>query len=256
MPRSISKHAFSDLLRNAVEPVTDRELRPRFSALIEKQLILSLSGEKQTGDDVQRDALQVDDALGASALAFFCREHNALVLQFHMARLYMAYFLRAAAGIPDEQEQVAEGIGFRKKRKNLLEVLRLHVYFAALRRGLLQLLHRVGFKIPQLDAPIVEPLNGNIGATLVCVAPAFAAIHPIDYMERLKACGRHISDARMLAEGFEMPGVPFKGAGAAMALAPNQVLRAKVINRNDVFHDYGVANYYSSRVGELVHIVN
>lgn len=86
MPGGIGKHALSSLAGYAYEAVAHAVLCPAVIALIAEKLAFRMQG-KQTGNDFERSAVKIDDALRPLTLRFFGWKHDAFAVKFHMARL-------------------------------------------------------------------------------------------------------------------------------------------------------------------------
>jgi hypothetical protein len=71
-----------------------------------------LSPLQEPPNDLQGRAVQVDELRVALALRFLLGDDDDGSVQVYVPRLDMPGLLRSAAGVPDEEEQVAEGVAF------------------------------------------------------------------------------------------------------------------------------------------------
>jgi hypothetical protein len=93
----------------AVHSVAHRVLRPRPPPDVAEQLALG-SHCHQAGHDLQRRAVQVDDTRVTLALRLVLRDDDSLVIQLNVPGFDVPGLLRPAARMPEEQEEVAEGV--------------------------------------------------------------------------------------------------------------------------------------------------
>lgn len=252
MPGSIAEQALAYYFREPVEAVANGILCPRLIAVIEKQLGLSL-GLHEPLNDGQRWALQIDNPLGALSLRFGGRKYNTLVLKVHVAALNMANFLRSTASIPDEGNEIMKRVTFIQPQQHAFKIGLRHVYFAALGRGLFELLDGIAINITKLFAPIKDALNRYNSAAFIVISPLFTVgINPFHNLKRLQVQGNGICNARMGIKLTQIALIPFMGAGRLMALTPSQVFFAKSIKCNRTSHAFDDIKtwYISTLAGE------
>lgn len=106
MTGGIHKHLPAYFLADTVHPIADCELRPRGTALIQKQFAFPAPCHELMHDS-QSIPLQINDALGTLSLGFFSGEYNALFFEVNVTGFNVAHLLRPASCLPDEYEQGA-----------------------------------------------------------------------------------------------------------------------------------------------------
>lgn len=237
MPRGIAEDLAPDDSGNTQEAVADGVLAPCGAALIQEQFALPALCH-EAGNDSQRLALKVNDALGTLALGLFSGKHDALPVKLDMPALDMANLLRPASGLPDKYEQITERIGGFQQGKDFLVIPRLHVSLAALCGRLLHACKRAAFKMALLYRPVVNPLDGHDSTPAVGAAPGGMRIHPLCDIEGLDAGSRKVGYARICQKALKMTLIPFKAAGSAVLGAPEKIFGCKVANRDAVHHNY------------------
>lgn len=231
----ISKHLLPGNIGNVVEPIADREFRPWLSSVIQEKFARAVFGHKSV-DDFKRNAMQVDYAFSSFPFRLLRRENNTLVFEIDVTRLDMPCFLRAASGLPEKYEKVPERLMGLKQGKNLLEVLQLHIRFAALRWRLFHAGKWRAFQMPLFHAPVVDTLHGDDSAPAVGTSPGGFAVNPFRDVPRLDSGGVQIGNAGMLEEVLEITAVPFARTRRTMFAAPSGVLRNQRVYRKCVFH--------------------
>lgn len=225
----VTEHFLAGLLGEAKKAVANGVFRPGIAALVPEKLAVDMT-RHQASDDFERNPMQVDDALRALALALLCWKDDALTFQLHMARLNRSGFLGPASGMPDEHEEIPEGVALCNKRKQMLVVLRLHVDFAPSGRRLLHPSKGSPFEMSLLYRPIPNALHSDDGATGISRSPGGLAVRPFRHVKRLDGCRLKFYNAGVFKEVAEVAAVPFQAARSPVFFAPSKILRNERMN--------------------------
>ncbi len=245
MSSSIAEHPLAQRLGNAMEAIADRKFSPCVATGIQEKLSFRPKG-CQAGDDLQRLALQVDNAFRALAFGFLRWKYNTFIIKLDVPSFNMPRLLRPSAGLPNELEQVEKRIFSIDQRKDIGIVIRRHIDFPTLRLGLFELLDRVGLNVAKLLSPVVYPLHGDDSAASVGVTPALSmGINPLHDLVGLEVSGSGISHAGIGHKLVKIASVPFMCTGRLMRLAPSQELGCKGVKGDAIFHTLSIANMAS-----------
>lgn len=237
VPGSITKHTLSHSLGNTVESIADGVLCPWSAAIVFEQLSTTGFFEQQAFCNLPSPAMQVDDPLGSLALRFLRREYDALMHHINVARFNVANLLRAAAGVPDKFQQIAEWVAWTQPRKNLRKVARLHVNLTAFSLWLFKPGNGVNVGISQLDSPVIDSLNGDDSAAFVGIAPGRVGVYPFRDVEGLEIGGRNARIiTKKLEEILDMALIPLNAAWRSVLLAPGKILAGEIVECNTVIH--------------------
>jgi hypothetical protein len=167
----------------------------------------------------------MDESRVTLALRFFLGDDDDRSLQIDVTRFDVPGFLWPTAGVPDEQEQIPEGVAFLNPSKDRLEVIRSHRIVAAPGHRLRDPLQRRRVDISHLLRPVARPLHGHDTAALVGVAPVLVGINPFDDVVGLQGGKRTVG---LVAKVGQKAGpvlvVPLRRASRAMLEAPGKIL--------------------------------
>lgn len=238
MTRSVHKHALADTPGKQLHSVTNGKLAPSSPSGIAEYLTFWVFLNK-SADNLQSTAVKIDNALCSLPLALFGREYNALVFWLKMAFLYVSALLRPTAGKPTEGEKFMEGIAFRNKGNDLLEVLRPHINLTAFSHWLWNLTDRTIFKVAHLHTPVINPLDSDNSPALVVVSPSFLRINPFRQIVRLQRICRNLSYAGICKKIVEIIGVPFARTRRTVFAVPSRELGNQRVYCNNVLHLVG-----------------